>query len=336
MTTQPGDDPNRRWDGQRWTTIDPSGRAVFWDGQAWQPIADPAPPAAPPPPPAPAPVPTPADAAAPVAPAAPIVAPPASSVVPGVPAMAPAMPGQGAAVAPRNGLGIAALVLGIVGCVFGFPLTFFIAGTLGLIGTILGFVGLSRVRKGIATNKGVTIAGIVLSLLALVLSVVGAVIVFSATADLVESLDEAFPESTPGASASCAGVTYPDQQTTDVCADASGVVTTPDGLQAAASPLTRQADDLGGSVLCTTLNLTNTGAETISYNPFNYKLQFPSGEVKDPSFSGAGDLTAGDLIAGGTTSGAVCFDDTASASGQYVFIYKPDFEAFRGIWVVTL
>ncbi len=75
-----------------------------------------------------------------------------------------------APVAPRNGLGIAALILGIIGL-----LTFWtvVGGILlGLLAVILGIVGFRRTRRGQATNSGVSITGIVLGALALVASVV--------------------------------------------------------------------------------------------------------------------------------------------------------------------
>jgi amino acid transporter len=72
--------------------------------------------------------------------------------------------------APRNGLGIAALVLAIVGLV----LCWTVAGgvILGLVAVILGIVGRGRVKRGEATNGGVAIAGIVLGVLAIVLALV--------------------------------------------------------------------------------------------------------------------------------------------------------------------
>ncbi|MER7311092.1 MULTISPECIES: DUF4352 domain-containing protein [Streptomyces] len=91
----------------------------------------------------------------------------------------------------RNGLGIAALVLGIIGTLSGLvPLLFWLAGILGLIALILGLSGRGRVKRGEATNKGVTTFGAVLGLVALILSVVGAVIMFKAVDDVVKDIDK--------------------------------------------------------------------------------------------------------------------------------------------------
>lgn len=71
-------------------------------------------------------------------------------------------------VAPRNGVGTAALVLGILGVL---SAVVFIGGVLGLIAVILGFVGLGRVNRREATNRGSAMAGVVLGLIALAISI---------------------------------------------------------------------------------------------------------------------------------------------------------------------
>jgi hypothetical protein len=64
----------------------------------------------------------------------------------------------------RNGLGTAALVLGIIAVIFSFiPLVGIIAWPIGITGLILGFVGLARVNRREATNRGVTIGGLITS-----------------------------------------------------------------------------------------------------------------------------------------------------------------------------
>jgi hypothetical protein len=70
----------------------------------------------------------------------------------------------------RNGLGIAALVVAIIGLVFCWT----VAGgiILGVAAIILGFVARGRVKRGEANNGGVAIAGIVLGFLAIIVSLV--------------------------------------------------------------------------------------------------------------------------------------------------------------------
>ncbi|MFF7182707.1 DUF4352 domain-containing protein [Streptomyces sp. NPDC008121] len=98
----------------------------------------------------------------------------------------------------RNGLGTAALVLGIIGTVSGLiPFFFWLAGILGLIALVLGLVGKGRVKRGEANNKGATVTGVVLGLAALVLSVVGAVITFAAVSEAVDEIDKAVKDAAP-------------------------------------------------------------------------------------------------------------------------------------------
>ncbi len=68
---------------------------------------------------------------------------------------------------PRNGMGTAALVLGIIGLVLALVV---LGGLLGIVAVILGIVALGRVRRGEANNRGVAIAGIVTGALAIVLA----------------------------------------------------------------------------------------------------------------------------------------------------------------------
>jgi heme/copper-type cytochrome/quinol oxidase subunit 2 len=69
---------------------------------------------------------------------------------------------------PKNGLGIAALVIAILGLVFCWTV---IGGVvLGVVAVIIGIVGRGRAKRGQATNGGVAIAGAVLGLLAVIVS----------------------------------------------------------------------------------------------------------------------------------------------------------------------
>ena len=70
----------------------------------------------------------------------------------------------------RNGLGTAGFVLGLLGLVFSFiPVVGVVAWPLVVVGLGLGLFGLVRVVRGQADNKGVAIAGVVLSAIGLAL-----------------------------------------------------------------------------------------------------------------------------------------------------------------------
>ncbi|WP_093800516.1 DUF4190 domain-containing protein [Streptomyces sp. Wb2n-11] len=96
----------------------------------------------------------------------------------------------------RNGLGTAALILGIIGALSGLiPFLFWLAGILGVIALIMGLAGRGRAKRGEATNKGVALAGTVLGLISLIMSVVGAVILFKAVDDAVNDIDKTISDS---------------------------------------------------------------------------------------------------------------------------------------------
>ena len=76
----------------------------------------------------------------------------------------------------RNGLGVAALVLGVASLVAAFSFVLFPLGLLGgLVAVILGVIALSRGSTGGATNTGQAWAGTICGLLALVIGIVFAV-----------------------------------------------------------------------------------------------------------------------------------------------------------------
>ena len=85
-----------------------------------------------------------------------------------------APPGYGGPSGPaRNGMGVAALVLGILGLLTSWLL---VGGLLGALAVIFGFVGRGRAKRGEATNGGAALAGVILGILA----VLGAIAIVAA------------------------------------------------------------------------------------------------------------------------------------------------------------
>lgn len=78
--------------------------------------------------------------------------------------------------AGRNGLGTAALVLGITGL----ALSIFVVGAVfGILAIILGFVGRSRARRREASNGGAALAGIITGVLSVIVAVALVAVVVS-------------------------------------------------------------------------------------------------------------------------------------------------------------
>lgn len=73
--------------------------------------------------------------------------------------------------AERNGMGTAALVVGVVAVVLVVLLLFFpLAFVLGILAVIFGAVGMRRAKRGEATNNGQALAGLICGILAIVFS----------------------------------------------------------------------------------------------------------------------------------------------------------------------
>ncbi|MFF9689885.1 DUF4190 domain-containing protein [Streptomyces sp. NPDC014623] len=103
--------------------------------------------------------------------------PPAAYGYPAAPSPSygyPGYPGYGGqppwGPAPANGLGIAAMVLGIIAvvgfCMWGFGII------LGILALIFGIIGRGRAKRGEATNGGMALAGIILGSVSIVISAV--------------------------------------------------------------------------------------------------------------------------------------------------------------------
>ncbi|WP_298992671.1 DUF4190 domain-containing protein [uncultured Pseudokineococcus sp.] len=104
---------------------------------------------------------------------------------------------------PRNGLGVAALVVGIV-ALLSVCVGIFLAGIpaviIGVVGIVLGVGARRRVKRGEATNGGVATTGLVLSIVSLVLGVISVILV----AVGLSLFGDAFQE--------CQGLTGAEQQ----------------------------------------------------------------------------------------------------------------------------
>ena len=70
---------------------------------------------------------------------------------------------------PRNGFGVAALVLGLLAVVSSWTI---IGGiVLGILAVVFGVLGRGRARRGEATNGGMSVAGIVLGVVGALIAV---------------------------------------------------------------------------------------------------------------------------------------------------------------------
>jgi len=84
----------------------------------------------------------------------------------------PAQPLPTAAARARNGLGVAALVIGVASLVAAISFLLFPLGLVGgLVGLVIAIIAFTRGRHRGATNSGQAIAGLVCSVLALIVAI---------------------------------------------------------------------------------------------------------------------------------------------------------------------
>ena len=71
---------------------------------------------------------------------------------------------------PQNGLGTGGFVCGLVGLIFSFvPIIGLVAWPLVIVGVVLSAIGVSKANRQLANNKGLATAGVVLSIIGLVI-----------------------------------------------------------------------------------------------------------------------------------------------------------------------
>src|SRR6266852_3790010 len=98
---------------------------------------------------------------------------------------APAAPPQFPTQQPRNGLGTAGFVLGLIGLLFSIiPIIGVVAWPLVILGLVFSLIGFSRGRAGQATNKGLALTGAILSVIGLLMCVLYATAFAKAASDI--------------------------------------------------------------------------------------------------------------------------------------------------------
>jgi hypothetical protein len=82
---------------------------------------------------------------------------------------------------PRNGVGIAALIVGILGLLL--SVTVFLGIPLGILAVVLGLAGRGRAKRGEATNGGFALAGTILGVVAVLVGVAIVTAVFDVSSE---------------------------------------------------------------------------------------------------------------------------------------------------------
>ncbi|MFJ4848810.1 MULTISPECIES: hypothetical protein [unclassified Streptomyces] len=157
--------------------------------------------------------------------------------------------------APRNGFGVTAMVLGIIGSILGIAcFGAFLGLPLGLAALVFGIVGLRIVRRGEATNRGQALTGLILGIVSVVVSgAMIALVVGGIAGGWFDTMDDELISADQGAygtpMAAGSPVTYDD-----------GVVVTVSAAHAAGGAPADAVSD--GTAVTFTVTVENTGDQT--------------------------------------------------------------------------
>lgn len=218
-----------------------------------------------------------------------------------------------AAAAPqlsKSGLGIAGFVLGIIALATSFlPIINNFSAMLAVVGFVLALVGTIACVKGRKAGKGLSIAGVVMNVIAF--------IVVLATQSMYSSaIDDAFSGTSvaPQPAAEQPATTAP---ASDEAADSgqaaaagnsitlkNGLVLTVDGV------LTGLQNYDGTPITQVSVTYQNNGSSQASFNPYDWKAEDAQGAQRSQAFytDGENELNSGTLAAGGTVSGNLYFE----------------------------
>lgn len=227
----------------------------------------------------------------------------------------------------KSGLGIASLVLGIIAIVGSWiPILNNISFLLAIIGLILGIVGIFSIRKGKVGGKGLTIAAVVINVIAIVI-VICTQWVFG------KALDETTKDLNAGSTvvATSEKADTGDSKKTDKNADNSklavgNAVTLDNGLQVSVDSKTEKTDQAGNKYLLVTVSYKNTGSEPIDYASYDWKQTSSSGNMEDPEIAilDKEPLSNGTLKPGGTVSGIVPVKTDAASISYFGNLFEKE------------
>ena len=230
-----------------------------------------------------------------------------------------------AAAAPqlsKSGLGIAGFVLGIIALATSFlPIINNFSAMLAVVGFVLALVGTIACVKGRKAGKGLSIAGVVMNVIAFIVVLATQSVYSSAIDDALSGTSVA-----PQAASEQAATTAPagDAADSSQTAAAGNSITLKNGLVLTVDGVVTGLQSYGGTPI-TQVSVTyqNNGNSQASFNPYDWKAEDAQGAQRSQAFYTDGDneLHSGTLAAGGTVSGNLYFEgDVVKVLYEIAFI----------------
>lgn len=209
-----------------------------------------------------------------------------------------------------SGLAIAGLVLGILALITSFmPIVNNGSFVIGIIGLVLAIVGHSQTRKGAKTGSGLAIAGIVLNIaaIAVTLAVQAAC---SAALDSITSGPTGTVASEPASVETESGAGQAQTDTSNLAVGQT--VDLSDGLSVTVNSVETGLVNFDGSTVTgITVTYVNNGKSGASFNMLDWKAEDASGAQRTMTYysNSENDLNSGTLSAGGSVTGNLYFDE---------------------------
>ncbi|WP_329121244.1 DUF4190 domain-containing protein [Streptomyces sp. NBC_01353] len=246
------------------------------------------------------------------------------------PAGMPGMPPQPPFQQPRNGLGVTALVLGIVGLLFAiFPFSFWLGGILGVLALIFGIIGHSRGRKGEATNTGMALTGLILGALSIVVSIVWLIVVVTAVKDIAEDIDKEIEKQEKATAAPAEPGAAPTEaeptETAPAALKFGQTFAYEDGIKVTVSkPRAYEPDQFaaghakGNSAFQVTVTIVNGSKKTLDVSGALVDASDAEGSRAEPVFDGsnATEMFQGNVLPGKQAKADFTFSVTPKADGE--------------------
>ncbi len=210
----------------------------------------------------------------------------------------------------KSGLGIAGFVLGIIALATSFlPIINNFSALLAAIGFVLALIGTIACVKGRKSGKGLSIAGVVMNVIAFV-------VVLATQSMYSSAIDDAFSGTSvaPQPATEQLATTAPasdDAAESGQAAATGNSITLKNGLVLKVDGVVTGLQSYDGKPI-TQVSVTyqNNGNSQASFNPYDWKAEDAQGAQRSQVFYTDGDneLHSGTLAAGGTVSGNLYFE----------------------------
>ncbi|WP_199931023.1 DUF4190 domain-containing protein [Streptomyces sp. CB02923] len=238
------------------------------------------------------------------------------------------------------GMGIPALVLGVVGVAVGMLVfLFWVSWLPSLLAVVFGCVGLSRARKGLATDKGMALAGVVLGGCGLLIAIGSGVFTGFVVKAMVDDKREQVEEVRASAEAQ-RKTSEAEEKARHLSFGASYAFG--DGLKVTvAKPEPFDPDSFatghekGNKAFQVTITVANTGTERFELDPGLPRVNDADGATTELVIDGSGrqKIISGYVLPGRQVVGKYAYSLPPDAAGTMEVEFSPDEEQWeRSYW----